>query len=99
MFYRVGRYYNVFNREKEVSGRYKLLENHNDFLVFHGMNGMTIQKDTIVEDGINSTALEKANENDLLWVVEPVDPQTPPRKTPRMHSRKYKKRRSKKVRR
>ena len=93
MFYRVGRYYNVFNREKEVSGRYKLLENHNDFLVFHDM---TIQKDTIVEDGIHSTALEKANEDDLLWVVEPVDPQTPPRKTPRVHSRKNK--RSKKTR-
>jgi hypothetical protein len=96
MFYTVGRYYKLFNRGEEISGRYKLIENHLTFLVF---NGITIQKDLIAEDDMESMALEKANEDESLWVVESIDPQTPPRKTRRSKkSKKCKKSRAAKYR-
>lgn len=88
MFYTEGHFYKVFNKDRGTH-KYKLLKNHNEFLVFHNL---TIQKSDIAEDDEFSMALEKANENELLWVVESIDPQTPPRKTPRSraHSRRRK---------
>jgi hypothetical protein len=95
MFYTVGHFYRIFNREKEVSGNYKLTENHPDYLVIHGIK---ILKDNILEEDSFEAAHEIANEHEKLWAVYPLGPQTPPRKTPKTSKTRGNLRKSKKTR-
>jgi hypothetical protein len=82
MFYREGSVYKLFNRDREISGPFKLLENHHTFLVFE--NNIIVQKKDITEE---DDAFEQASREPNLWFIEATEPQTPPRKTPRGHSK------------